>query len=179
VHRRYANKPVLNTTAAGADISHSYTAHGDPSTSVSAWINLPLIEDKLAVRGVFYDDMRGSYIRNVPGTFSRKPRDQGIVGYFGGVVPPLSGSLANTNLVQDAFNPTTYEGFRTLARYQINDDWSALELLGLRPEALMTRFVRLVHAPAMGDQPIGKFIRPHISRHHLETPFMTGRRIHI
>jgi len=52
-------------------------------------------------------------------------------------------------------------------------------LLGLRPEALMSRFVRLVHAPAMGDQQIGKFIRLHISRHHLETPFMTGRRIHI
>jgi iron complex outermembrane receptor protein len=110
VHRRYANKSVLNTTAAGADISHSYTAHGDPSTSVSAWINLPLIEDKLAVRGVFYDDMRGGYIRNVPGTFSQKPTDQGIAGHFGGVVPPLSGSLANTNLVQDAFNPITYEG---------------------------------------------------------------------
>ena len=124
--RYITKKPVLNTTAAGADISHSYTAHGDPSTSVSAWINLPLIEDKLAVRGVFYDDTRGGYIRNVPGTFSRKPTDQGIVGYFGGVVPPLSESLSNTNLVQDAFNPTTYEGFRTSARYQVNDDWSAL-----------------------------------------------------
>jgi len=45
---------------------------------VTAVLNLPLIADTLAVRGVIYDDRRGGYINNVPATFTRKPTDLGI-----------------------------------------------------------------------------------------------------
>ena len=41
-------------------------------------LNLPLIADKLAVRGVIYNESRGGYIDNVPATFARKSTDIGI-----------------------------------------------------------------------------------------------------
>lgn len=124
--RYITNKPRLNVTEGNVNLSHSYTAHGDPSTSVSGVVNIPLIRDKLAARVVIYDDVRGGYINNVQGTFSRSNTDQGIVGYFNGVVPTNSESASNTSLVQNAFNPATYQGYRMEALYQINDDWSAL-----------------------------------------------------
>ena len=45
---------------------------------MQAVINLPLISDTLAVRGVIYSDTRGGYINNVPGTFVRQSTDTGI-----------------------------------------------------------------------------------------------------
>jgi len=41
-------------------------------------LNLPVIADTLAVRAVIYNDQRGGYIDNVPGTFTRKSTDLGI-----------------------------------------------------------------------------------------------------
>ena len=113
-------------TEGGADANYSTTAHGDPSSAVQAFLNLPLIQDKLAVRAVIYDDQRGGYIHNVPGTFTRSPSDIGISYYFNGVVPPGSSSLSNSAFVNHASNPVTYKGARASVLYQISDDWQAL-----------------------------------------------------
>jgi iron complex outermembrane receptor protein len=126
VVRYITNKPKLNVTEGSADAGYAITAHGDPSTNVDAVINLPVIQDRLAVRGVIYDESRGGYISNIPGTFSREPTDRGIVDYFGGVVPPNSGPINNYAEAGRAFNPVTYKGLRAQALWQINDDWSAL-----------------------------------------------------
>ena len=48
-------------------------------------LNVPLIADTLAVRGVIYDDHRGGYIDNVPSTFTRMNSDPGNY-YFGKAV---------------------------------------------------------------------------------------------
>ncbi len=93
VRLRYiTNKPKLDVTEGNVDAGYAITAHGDPSTNVEAMINVPLIADTLAVRGVIYDDSRGGYIDNVPGTFTRRPTDIGIhyANYTGGGVPPNS-----------------------------------------------------------------------------------------
>lgn len=126
VVRYITNKPKLNVTEGSADAGYAVTAHGDPSTKVDAVINLPVIQDRLAVRGVIYDESRGGYISNIPGTFARQPTDRGIVDYFGGVVPPNSGPINNYAEAGRAFNPVTYKGIRAQALWQINDDWSAL-----------------------------------------------------
>jgi outer membrane receptor protein involved in Fe transport len=112
-------------------------------------INLPLIPDTLAVRGVIYSDSRGGYINNVPGTFSRLPSDIGIhyAGYatacsnniapIGGAcagaatptaygVPPGSPSVSNSALVGNAINPVTYQGIRVGLLFKLNEDWNAL-----------------------------------------------------
>ena len=124
--RYITNKPKLDVTEGSVDSSYSTTAHGDPSTAVQAVINVPLIPNTLALRGVIYDDSRGGYINNVPGTFTRQPTDAGIITYFGGVVPPGSPSLSNSADVANAINPVIYQGIRASGLYRVNDDWNVL-----------------------------------------------------
>src|ERR1700728_4107960 len=117
VVRYITNKPKLDVTEGSANAGYGYTAHGDPNSNVDAMLNLPLIADTLAVRGVIYEEKRGGYINNVPGTFTRENTDLGIhyanysatgplcpngrapspppnAGYC---VPPGSASISNSN----------------------------------------------------------------------------------
>jgi hypothetical protein len=89
-------------------------------------LNLPLIPDTLAVRGVAYTDSRGGYINNVPATFARSSTDLGIAAGNGGVVPTDSAVINNNSIVGNAINPVTYQGLRLSALYKINEDWNAL-----------------------------------------------------
>ncbi len=78
VIRYITNKPKMNVTEGNVTATYGVTAGGDPNTDLVAVLNLPLIPDKLAVRGVIYNDRRGGYINNVPATFTRKASDLGI-----------------------------------------------------------------------------------------------------
>ena len=136
VIRYITNKPKLNKVEANFTGGYGVTAGGDPNTDLTAVLNLPLIEDTLAVRAVVYSDQRGGYINNVPGTFTRKASDFGIhyAGYPTGdcadavtcEVPPGAASINNANIAKRAINPVTYKGARASALWQVNDDWSAL-----------------------------------------------------
>jgi len=124
--RYITNKPKLNVTEGRAEGGYGITAHGDPNTSANIVLNLPLIDDKLAIRGVIYSDRRGGYIDNVPTTFTRNPNvDRGPSAYSSSYPAHLD-TFNNYLLVGRAQNPTTYQGIRVAALYQINDDWNAL-----------------------------------------------------
>ena len=75
--RYITNKPKPNVTEGNAEAGYGITAGGDPNTSVNATLNLPPIQDHLAVRGVVYNDRRGGYIDNVPSSFTRQNSDAG------------------------------------------------------------------------------------------------------
>lgn len=139
--RYITNKPKLNLTQGSAEASYGTTAGGDRNTSVNATINLPLIQDALAVRATVYNDRRGGYIDNVPSTFTRKNTDLG--NFYAGITPvngicpnglPGSGFCAvpgspvanNNGLAQPNSNPVTYTGARVSGLYQINEDWNVL-----------------------------------------------------
>ena len=77
VVRYITNKPKLDVTEGNVNAGYGYTSHGDPNSNLDATLNLPLIPDTLAVRGVIYDDSRGGYINNVPGTFTQSGLRQG------------------------------------------------------------------------------------------------------
>ncbi len=124
VVRYITNKPKLNVTEAMVSAGYATTAHGDQSSNVEATINIPLIADTLAVRGVIYNERRGGYIDNIPGTFARAATDLGTP-YIGGV-PSNSVVINNAALVANDINPVTYQGIRVEALYQITEDWSAL-----------------------------------------------------
>ena len=140
VIRYITNKPKLNVTEGSADAGYSTTAHGDPSSAVTAVINLPLIDDALAVRGVIYEDRRGGYLDNIPATFARSASDASIsyANYPVGCginssppgppckVPPNSVVINNSALVANDINPVTYQGLRLQALYQFDESWSAL-----------------------------------------------------
>ena len=82
VVRYITNKPKLNVTEGSVEAGYGTTAGGDPNSDLTAVLNLPLIQDTLAVRAVIYDDRRGGYIDNVPGTFTRRASDLGINGSY-------------------------------------------------------------------------------------------------
>lgn len=115
--RLITNKPVLDEFQAGFDASYSTTSEGDDSNSVEAYINLPIIEDKLAFRGVFYNAVEGGYIDNVFGENSYKPTD---VGFPAGATSTVVNNLA---FVEEDFNDAVYRGARLSAKIAINDDW--------------------------------------------------------
>jgi iron complex outermembrane recepter protein len=125
VVRYITNKPKLDVTEGSVSAGYGYTTHGDPNSSVEAVLNLPLIADTLAVRGVIYNDNRGGYINNVPSTFTRSNSDLGI-SYAGGSVPANSPVINNYNIAQNAINPVTYQGLRLSALWKISEDWDAL-----------------------------------------------------
>jgi outer membrane receptor protein involved in Fe transport len=125
VVRYITNKPKLDVTEGAVTAGYGTTAHGDPNSSIVAVLNLPLIADTLAVRGVVYNDSRGGYINNVPGTFTRSNSDFGIA-YAGGSVPPNSVVINNGPVVGDAINPVVYQGIRLSVLSKFNEDWNLL-----------------------------------------------------
>ena len=129
--RYITNKPKLDKFEASAEASYGVTAHGDPNTSLNAVINIPLLQDRLAVRGVIYNDRRGGYIDNVPSTFTRKPTDLGPASYGSTYPTNAAGNITapganNYSLASRAQNPVTYNGVRLSALYAINDQWNTL-----------------------------------------------------
>jgi len=147
VIRYITNKPKLNRFEGTADAEYSVTAGGDPNTAANAVFNIPILQDKMAFRAVFYTDNRGGYIDNVASTFTRQSTDVGIhyAGYatacsvgaplngacaagkataFG--VPPGSPVINNQAQVQNNFNPVRYQGVRASLLTQFTDDWSLL-----------------------------------------------------
>jgi hypothetical protein len=141
VIRYITNKPKINVTEGSVTAGYGITAGGDPNSDLTAVLNLPLIADTLAIRGVIYNDRHGGYINNVPATFTRKATDLGI-GYanyptgctprFAGSgdvtcqVPPSAAAINNNAIAGRAINPVTYQGIRVSALWDINADWNAL-----------------------------------------------------
>lgn len=141
VIRYITNKPNLDQTEANFTGDYSTTAHGDPNTSLSAVLNLPVIPGRFAVRTVIYNDSRGGYIDNVPATFTRRNTDVGIhyanypavngqcpngLPNNGWCVPPGSPAINNYNIAARAINPAVYKGGRIEALYRFNPDWDVL-----------------------------------------------------
>ncbi len=128
VLRYITNKPKLNVTEGTLTASYSTTARGSPGNAMSAVLNLPLIDDRLAIRGVIYRERRGGYIDNTPATFARDATDLGIqyIESYTNGVPPQSVTINNFNIAGHDFNPVTYNGVRAEVLYQFNDDWRVL-----------------------------------------------------
>ncbi|MGZ5924180.1 MAG: TonB-dependent receptor, partial [Rhizomicrobium sp.] len=89
--RYITNKPKLDVFEGKVDASYGVQSHGDASTSLTAVLNVPIVKDKLAVRGVIYNDRQGGYIDNVPSTFTRSNQDSNA--YFG--IKPTNGICPN------------------------------------------------------------------------------------
>lgn len=119
--RLITNKPVYNEFHTGFKASVATTKSGDLSNSVEAYINWPLIDDRLAIRGVFYNAVEGGYIDNVYGENAYTAND---VGFPEGAESTV---VNNLQFVEENFNDAVYTGGRVSLSYTLNDDW---ELLG-------------------------------------------------
>ena len=141
--RMITNKPSFDGFGANFKASTAFTDGGEMSNSVEAMINVP-VNDKLALRGVIYNDTQGGYIDNVGGTLtvedSARFRPEGAVrangvpvnaqraGFQAGADLSNVNFVAanNSNIVENDINDTTYQGFRLSGMYRINEDWDLL-----------------------------------------------------
>ncbi len=145
--RYITNKPNVSKWDGHIEGGYGGTTNGANNSSVNAMINIPVIQDKLAVRAVIYNDRQGGYIDNVPSTFHRSNLDGGN-GYFtvplvGGLCPnglapgahgcalPASqqsngGQYNNNAIAGKDINPVTYQGMRLSAKWDVNEDWNLL-----------------------------------------------------
>ena len=141
--RYITNKPKLNVFEGNVEGTYGFTDHGGDNTAVTAVLNVPVIPDRLAIRGVIYNDREGGYITNVASTFTRSNEDNNV--YFGikptgglcpngqpagkqqGYCTPLGTAQANNfQLAGPDSNPVTHQGFRVSALFKVNNDWDVL-----------------------------------------------------
>lgn len=114
--RLITNKPVLDEFSVGVDTGIAFTHEGEASNNVEAVFNVPLLENTLAVRGVFYNAFEGGYIDNVYGENAYLPGDEGFPD------GATSKVVNNAELVEEDFNDTRYTGFRLGAKYAPTDN---------------------------------------------------------
>jgi iron complex outermembrane recepter protein len=180
--RYITNKPDASAFGAGFNASYAFTKKGEESVAGDAFINIPIIKDKLAIRAVFYTDRQGGYIDNVAGTFQMP--FNGNVGIAGrlptgnpllvmraiqscqnaaGAIPNCTGSqytpptrqtINNDAFVEKDYNDATYRGGRIALTWNVTDDWS-IDLMHLRQE-LDTDGV-FDFEPDVGDLQVTKF----------------------
>jgi outer membrane receptor protein involved in Fe transport len=105
--RYITNKPQMNAFGGNVEGRWGSTEGGEDSYSLTAVLNIPLVDDKLAARFVGYTSHDGGYVDNVFGT-------------------SFSGNYDNADLVEDDFNEYDVDGGRLHIQWDINDDWTAL-----------------------------------------------------
>ena len=105
--RIITNKPDPTRFESMVDVSLRTGSDSDESYDVSGMVNLPLIEDKFAVRLVGYSAHDGGYIDNVAGT------------------SPMRGTKDNSAAVEDDINGIDFIGGRVAAKWFVTDEWAA------------------------------------------------------
>lgn len=105
--RIITNKPDPTAFSASVDAMFRTGSESAASNEVSGVLNLPLIENKFAIRLVGFTATDGGFIDNVLGT------------------SPMKGTKDNADVVQDDINEVDHYGGRLSAKWFINDEWSA------------------------------------------------------
>ena len=195
--RYITNRPDDSEFSAGFNSTYAFTKGGEESVAGDAFINIPIIKDKLALRAVVYTDRQGGYIDNVAGTFQmpfngnvgvagRLPTGNpllvrralqscaGVVNCTGsGYAAPVRQTINNDAFVEDDYNDATYRGGRLALAWQVNEDWS-VDLMHVRQE-LDTDGV-FDFEPDVGDLQVTKFDDNSLrDRFNLSTLTVTGR----
>ena len=75
--RYITNKPKLDTFEGKAEASYGFTSGGADNSAANLTLNVPIIDNTLAVRAVIYSEKQGGYIDNVRSTFTRSDQDLG------------------------------------------------------------------------------------------------------
>jgi len=121
--RMITNKPDPTRFEAGFKASVADTEDGDMSYTADAYINFPVVQDKLGIRAVVYNADYGGYIDNVPGQFRL---DRAVNPTLPADADYSQAVADNALLVEENFNDSTYRGARIGAKYWFNEDWTGL-----------------------------------------------------
>jgi iron complex outermembrane receptor protein len=117
--RIITNKPKMNEFEAIFDGELEGGSTSDASYRGSLVFNLPIVEDKLALRIAAYSDTEGGYIDNVLGYTADTS------ALTGKKYPQKYGTLSNAHVVEKNYNDAVTNGWRAKLRWDMNDSWSA------------------------------------------------------
>lgn len=154
--RFVTNKPDLRRLTGGGEVSLASTQGGEESWGVEGYINIPLIEDRLALRIAAYDVTHGGYIDNVRGTTSWAI-NRNIGTGPGQRVPAADVDFRvadNAARVADDINDDEYTGVRATARLAITDRWDLS--VGYMTQKLQADGV-FDYTPSVGDLKVQRF----------------------
>jgi len=116
--RILTNQPVMNTFEAIFDGEVRGGGESDASYRGSLVFNIPLMEDRLALRVVGFNDHDGGYIDNV---FGHTADSHGLTG---NVAPAGWGTLNNSLSVEENWNEADVYGGRVHLLWEMNDSWA-------------------------------------------------------
>ena len=196
--RLITNKPVIDETEFSFAATSGITSGGDPSNSVEGVFNIPVIDNKMAVRGVIFNDNMGGYVDNIAGSFTpnpnlnpRLPSPDGIMfvpadgdptshefadGTYaepGKVYEVGYQSFNNGDVAADNYNDSSYSGFRVGTKYLINDDWDITVLH--HQQKIQTEGV-FDYDPEVGDLQVTRFVPEHLDEEFGQTSWtLEGR----
>ena len=201
--RYITNKPKLGVTQGKVEGSYGYTEHGDTNSGLNATLNVP-IGDKLAIRGVIYNDKQGGYIDNVPSNFTRKNLDDN--SYFGikptaGLCPngqpagqtgyctlPLANQAGGANglynnyaVAKKAQNPVTRDGARLALLWDVAPNWDVLiteSVHNLDAEGLSTQFPLGSDQQKLNPLEVTSFVPTYYKDNYENTSWTVNGKIH-
>ena len=104
--RFITNKPNPTEFEANVDVMTRFGEDSAPSYDISGMVNLPLMDERFALRLVGFSARDGGFIDNVLG------------------VSPQLGTIDNSSVVKDDFNDVEIQGGRIAAKWFVNDEWS-------------------------------------------------------
>ena len=105
--RIITNKPDPTEFSGKIELAGSTIKGGEKSYDINGWLNVPLVEDKLALRVAAFSFQEGGYIDNVLGE-------------------GLANSTTNAGVVEENFNDWGGEGGRAQIQWNVNDKWTVL-----------------------------------------------------
>jgi outer membrane receptor protein involved in Fe transport len=134
--RIITNKPDPQEFHAFADVTLSGTEEGDPSYDVAGMLNIPLVEDKVALRLVGFTATQGGFIDNVAGPTPISASGYGRVSVTGQqfndgtiILPGDSEPSANpdpgvVDVTEKDWNESTTTGGRIALRWNVVNNWT-------------------------------------------------------
>ncbi len=126
-------KPDLAEFGGFVEVSGSFMEEGDPGYDLQGMVNIPLIEDKLALRVVGKQSKLGGFVDNISGdstqTHDWSPAfdsDPGLAAYpdgLGGALGIPHVTKTNHDVAEDNIGDIATEVVRLTLAWEPNDDW--------------------------------------------------------
>ena len=133
--RIITNPPDAAAHSGQVDAGIWTTDGGDESHDLSGWLNIPLVDGRLALRAVAFTSHEGGYVDNVVGA-------------------TLEGSETNADIAENDQNTFDNRGGRVAARWLVSDRWN-VDLSFLAQESELRGSWET--DPAIGDYKITRF----------------------
>ncbi|MEC9415082.1 MAG: TonB-dependent receptor plug domain-containing protein, partial [Pseudomonadota bacterium] len=148
--RIVTNKPKMNEFEAIFDGELEGGGESDASYRGSLVFNVPVVEDKMALRVAMYSDNEGGYIDNVHGYTA----DMSAID--GSKYVQKHGTLDNAHAVEENWNDDATNGWRAKLRWDMNDSWTTT-FTGMM-QHVKTTGAGNAYNPYVGDLQTVKFI---------------------